>query len=89
MLTQVDNGHHVVLRGQQTLVVQLEAQPATGFIWELVALDATLVRTFGPAEFHAAPKLGASSIQTLRFQAIAAGETILRLHYGRSPQRYV
>lgn len=84
VLTQADAGRQVLLVGSQTLVLKLEAQPATGFVWELVALDEALVRPLGPAVFRAGPELGAPSIQTLRFQAIAPGETTMHLSYGRS-----
>jgi inhibitor of cysteine peptidase len=71
------------------LVITLEANPSTGYTWELADVNAEaegepIVRQTAAIEFEPhSTLLGAPGIQTLRFEAVAEGETTLRLVYRR------
>jgi len=78
------NGRQVELQKGQTLVITLESNPTTGFMWEVVELDESILRLMGEAEFKAESKaLGAPGVEILRFQAVNTGQTALELVYHR------
>jgi len=77
-----DNGRQINLYSGQTLVVSLEAQPSTGYTWEVVELDELILRQEGDPEFQpASGGIGASGVQIFRFEAVSAGKTDLRMIY--------
>ncbi len=79
-----DNGRQIELQKGQTLVINLEGNPSTGYTWEPVDLEGAIVRQVGETEFHAESDLvGAPGTQTLRFEALKAGQMDLRLVYHR------
>jgi inhibitor of cysteine peptidase len=80
-----DNGHEMQLKKGQTLVVTLEGNPTTGYSWEAAEpLDEQVLRQVGEAEFKAESDLvGAGGVQILRFEAVNAGQTTLKLVYHR------
>jgi C1A family cysteine protease/predicted secreted protein len=89
-LSAQDDSRQIELREGQVLVVSLESNLSTGYMWEVEEADETIVRQTGKIEFelesHAlgAPDLlGAPAKQILRFEAVAAGQTTLRLAYHR------
>lgn len=84
-LTMTDNGKHVTLHVGERLVIGLEGNPSTGYMWEMVHPDPSLLGEQGPVQFKAAASglVGASGTQTLTFKALKAGETTLTLGYLR------
>ena len=79
-----DDGHQVELQKGQSLEVSLEANPTTGYTWEVEELDEQILRAVGEPEFKPQSDLmGAPGIQTLRFQAVGVGQTTLKLIYHR------
>ena len=80
-----NNGHEMQLKKGQTLVVTLEANPTTGYSWEVVEpFDEQVLRQVGEAEFkQESNALGAGGVQILRFEAVNAGKTTLKLVYHR------
>jgi inhibitor of cysteine peptidase len=83
--TMDDNGREMELKKGQTLVVTLEGNPTTGYSWEVAEpLDEQVLRQVGEAEFKAESEaLGAGGVQILRFEAVNAGQTTLKLVYHR------
>lgn len=82
MVDMEDNGKQINLHSGQTLVVSLEAQPSTGYTWEVVELDELILRQQGDPEFQpASGGIGASGVQIFRFEAVSAGETNLKMIY--------
>jgi len=82
MVDMEDNGRQINLYSGQTLVVSLEAQPSTGYTWEVVELDELILRQEGDPEFQpASGGIGAPGVQIFRFEAVSAGETDLRMIY--------
>lgn len=80
-----DDGREVQFKKGQTLVVTLEANPTTGYTWEVAEpLDEQVLRQTGEPEFKAESEaLGAGGVQILRFEAVNAGQTTLKLVYHR------
>ena len=86
-----DNGREVQLKKGQPLVVTLEANPTTGYTWEVAEpLDEQVLRQAGEPEFKPESDLaGAGGVQILRFEAVNAGQTALKLAYRRSWEKDV
>jgi inhibitor of cysteine peptidase len=79
-----DNGRQIELQKGQILVINLEANPSTGYTWEPVDLKGAIVRQVGETEFNPDSDLvGAPGTQTLRFEALKSGQMDLKLVYHR------
>ena len=80
-----DAGREKQLKKGQTLVVTLEGNPTTGYSWEVAEpLNEQVLRQMGEAEFQQESDLvGAGGVQILRFEAVNAGKTTLKLVYHR------
>lgn len=72
----------------QTLVIELPANPSTGYAWEAENLDAAIFEPVGETEFIREQSdkafVGAPETQIIRLKAIGSGETRLTLIYHRS-----
>jgi len=78
------NGRQIDLQKGQTLVITLESNPTTGFRWEVVELEESILRQMGEPEFQSESDLpGAGGTETWRFKATNAGQTALQLVYRR------
>jgi len=83
-LHEGDAGGTVDLRVGETMAVVLEGNPTTGFTWETAALDASVLKQLSEPEFEPESSLiGAGGTFTFRFEAVAPGQTLLRLVYHR------
>jgi inhibitor of cysteine peptidase len=73
------------LRVGDTLELAFESNPTTGYQWEVTELNPDVLRPLGE-EFvaPASDLLGAPGKQFFRFEAVAPGETPLKLIYHRS-----
>ncbi|MGW4535616.1 protease inhibitor I42 family protein [Nocardia sp. NPDC004340] len=82
------DGKDVSLALGQGLIVTLEANPTTGFGWQLGALDQNVVKQNGSPEYEqdANPdgKVGVGGKSVLNFVAEAPGSTTLSLAYMRA-----
>lgn len=79
-----DNGRQVELNKGQILIISLEGNPSTGYMWEAAELDKNILRQIGETEFQpGSDLLGAKGMQTLRFEAANTGQTPLKLVYHR------
>lgn len=84
IVREADNGQRLELRGDQMLVVDLEGNPSTGYLWEIVNFDIKILRPIGPVEFvPQSDRLGAPVRMVYRFQAVGAGSSDLVLVYRR------
>jgi inhibitor of cysteine peptidase len=87
-LSEKDGGGQVEVRVGQVLVLTLESNPTTGYSWEIVEVNDSVLRRAGEPEFKAASEqdpapLGAGGVEVFRFEAVGAGETRLELVYHR------
>jgi len=83
-LTLTDDGAAVVLDEGGTLILDLEANPTTGFTWEIDTADESVLRLAGEPAYQSDSDLpGSPGTITFTFEAVGAGETELRLVYHR------
>jgi inhibitor of cysteine peptidase len=83
-LTPRDNGRQVDINRGQTLVVSLPGNPSTGYLWHLDEVDEQILIQTGGATFEPqSEQAGAPGLHTFHFQAVQAGETVLRFVYQR------
>jgi inhibitor of cysteine peptidase len=79
-----DNGRQVELKPGQTLAVTLESNASTGYTWEVIELDENIFRQIGEPEFRMkGNRPGDPNEMTIRFRAVNAGQTTLKLLYHR------
>jgi inhibitor of cysteine peptidase len=85
VVTAADEGREVQLAAGQVLVVRLQANPSTGYGWQLAEPEAeAIVRQIGKGEFEPdSDLLGAPATQVLRFESVREGETTLSFEYRR------
>jgi inhibitor of cysteine peptidase len=83
-LTEVKAGQRVQVSTGQVLGINLEANPSTGYLWEVSAINPNILQQTGEPEFKSDSKLvGAPARQLIRFNVIAPGECRLELIYHR------
>jgi len=83
-VNEAQDGSAVALKVGSELMVVLDANPTTGYTWGVDAVDESVLAAQGEPAFEASSdKIGAGGKMTLRFQALGAGETALRLVYHR------
>ena len=83
-LSLADDGTVVALDEGETLILDLEANPTTGFTWELDTLDEGVLRLSGEPAYRSDSDLpGSPGTMTFTFEAAGAGETELRMVYHR------
>jgi inhibitor of cysteine peptidase len=87
-LTDADNGKQITLQPGDTLTVTLESNPTTGYGWQVMELDQTVLVQDGDPEYKASSgsggSVGAGGTETFRFKAVHSGATALELGYLRS-----
>ncbi len=85
-LTQANNGQPTTIYVGGKVVVELPANPTTGYTWDVGEVDTNILKQVGQTEYNSSsstPMPGQGGTQTLRFQAIAPGKTTLKLIYHR------
>jgi predicted secreted protein len=84
-VTEANDGSEFELKKGQSLVITLEANPTTGYTWEVVEpVDEQVLRQVGEIEFESESDLiGASGVQIIRFGVVNAGRTNIKLVYHR------
>ncbi len=82
-----EDGQDVKLGQGQELVVQLEANPTTGYQWILAEGGKAILKQEGApvytAKTHSPLIMGAGGIETWRFRATYPGREVLRFEYRR------
>lgn len=78
-----DNGGKVRLSEDNVLAVGLEANPSTGYVWEVAVESAGILQMVGEDFVPESDLLGAPGTQTLYFLARAKGAPTLNLVYRR------
>jgi len=83
-LTEADAGRAVELRAGDRLSISLEGNPTTGYSWELATVDARVLTPVGQPGYQASSAaIGSGGVFAFEFEAVAAGQTDLRLVYRR------
>jgi len=80
-----DNGTKVNAFDGQELVITLDSNPSTGYIWETKDLDPTMFLQVGETQFTSSnPNLvGSGGTQTLTIRTLKTGTATLTLVYHR------
>jgi len=84
-----DDGGQIELELGKLLVVTLESNPSTGYQWELVENNDSVLKQFGQKEYKppetSNPRVvGAGGCEIFRFKAVSNGQMTLELVYHRS-----
>ena len=88
-VNEENDGGQVELDLGQILVVTLESNPSTGYRWERVESNESILEQLGEAEFKPSdtgdpPPVGADGWEIFRFKATSPGLMTLKLVYHRS-----
>jgi inhibitor of cysteine peptidase len=87
-LTEADGGRTIELTGGDSVVIALQGNPTTGYLWEMLSGDKTILRPVGEPRFRReSSAIGAGGTFSMRFEAVAAGRAVLRLGYRRPFER--
>lgn len=84
-LTVVDNNGQVDLKVGDSIVVELDGNPSTGYTWTAKDLDTSMFQQVGDPEFKSGNPglIGSGGSLTLTFKTLKAGTTALTLVYHR------
>jgi len=89
-ITEADNGRAIELRVGDKLEVTLPGNPTTGFQWEVSNVDSLILTPVGEPEFKPSSNaVGSGGNVILRFEAIGAGQTELKLIHHRPFEKNV
>ena len=85
VVTADDHGREIELGEGQLLVVRLQANPSTGYSWQVSEPGIEpILRQSGAVEFQPeSDLLGAPGTQILRFEGVREGDSTLTLEYRR------
>jgi inhibitor of cysteine peptidase len=81
-----DSGSQVEVKQGQVLVISLESNPTTGYSWDVMKMDETMLAQVGESEFISSQSgdvVGAGGVEILRFETVGVGTTYLELGYRR------
>ncbi len=81
-----DDGRTITLKSGDTLIIELEGNPTTGFSWEVGAVDDAILAAQGDPDYTASETglVGSGGVFTFTFKAAHKGQTPLQLVYHRS-----
>jgi inhibitor of cysteine peptidase len=89
VVNDADDGGQVELELGKLLVVTLESNPSTGYRWELIENNESVLKQFGQVEYKPSdtsdsPMVGAGGWEIFRFKAVSTGQMTLELVYHRT-----
>lgn len=87
-LSDADNGATISLKAGESVSISLESNPTTGYSWQVVAIDESLLEMVGEPEYQSDRKggpliVGAGGTERFTFKALSPGEATLTLGYAR------
>ncbi len=86
---QQANGKTVHLKAGDTLRVALRGNPSTGYTWQVLKVDRTVLKPAGYTFKPDGSRPGAGGVETRRFTALKAGTTRLKLGQTQSGSGHV
>ena len=83
--TEAHNGKTIVLGKGASLVISLESNPSTGYVWQIGKNDNAILKLVGQPAFHpgAHQMPGAPGHQLFKLEAIFPGNDAIELEYLR------
>jgi len=90
-VTAENNGGKISIAKGKILLLKLDAQPGTGYGWQVTKNDASRLIPLGHSEFESTdPGIpGAVQSQVFRFKAQDPGRFVIELHYRRQWEKNV
>lgn len=92
-LVDTDNGGQVKIKQGQSINLRLEANPTTGFGWEVSQVDAQILTQKGEKAYEEAakgkPVVGGGGWEIFHFDSLQKGDTTLTLIYHRAWEKDV
>ena len=83
-LSEKDTMGTVQMHTGDTLEIVLRGNPTTGYLWEVSCVDTAILKEVGETAFTPDRKArGSGGKLAMRFKALAAGKTTLKLIYHR------
>jgi inhibitor of cysteine peptidase len=86
-LTGSDNGATLQISPGDTVAIALDSNPTTGYSWQIIQMDDSLLQLMREPEFQADNEenqlVGAPGTETFTLQALATGQATLILGYSR------
>jgi inhibitor of cysteine peptidase len=85
ILTGAHNGKTIVLDKGASLIISLESNPSTGYVWQVGNNDNAILKLVGQPAFHPGPHhlIGEPGHLSFTFEAIATGSDSIELRYLR------
>lgn len=85
---EAENEEHIVLEEGQELWISLPSNPSTGYGWEVIEGDNSVLEQIGEIDYHPPGSdrempMGSRGVELLRFRAAIPGHTHLKLAYRR------
>jgi predicted secreted protein len=88
-LNENDSGKTVeILVGDEVEII-LPGNPATGYVWDLMLLDMNILRPDKAKIFSINKAIGSGNVEEIKFHAIAAGESPVKLIFHRPVEHKV
>lgn len=82
VVTEEQNGQTVEMNDRDTLELQLTGNPTTGYNWQTVDINNAVLEQDGDPTFDADTELlGSPGVITLTYEAVAGGNSPLKLEY--------
>jgi len=80
--TDKDNGRTIELAIDDPFQIELKGNSSTGFQWEILPYDSTVIKQVGDVEYLAdSDAIGSGGVFTYNFQTVSAGSTVLKIVY--------
>jgi inhibitor of cysteine peptidase len=82
-LNENDSGKTVEILVGDELEVILPSNPTTGYTWDLILLDTNVLRPEKEEFFAINKAIGSGGVEVIKFRAIAAGKSTVKLIFHR------
>lgn len=88
-LSAEDNGRTIEMKPGETLLISIDGNPTTGYIWEVDSVDENILGLAGEPDYSTDFKLksgmtGVGGTYKFTFTAVSSGTTNLKLKYWRT-----
>jgi len=84
VVTEADSGKQVFAQVGQIIELRLDANPSTGYMWDLTSLDGTALVVADRFFQSFSGQVGADGTETIRLRALRTAKMYLNLAYHRS-----
>jgi predicted secreted protein len=82
-ITKLDNGNTITTPVGKDVNIKLDANLSTGYSWEVVTIDSTVIKLKGTTYKSYKNIPGSNGMQQITFTPVSAGMTVLKLGYLR------